>query len=314
MTLIVNLNSIDYIYDYLDLGVEYFVVGAPSFSCRQALTLNYEEIAALKNKSKKIKVFVLVNALVEQHLLENLKIHLQSLADIHVDGILFQDFGVLEICKENHYNFEKIYMPDTLNTNDMTLSFLYEQGVDGSFLAREIPLEEKKIINSRVQMKTMVQIHGVEYMAYSKRKLLSNYKEVTNLTFDVDKKEDIQIRANGTEANCHIYEDDYGTHILSCKQICALDVLNHFMDFDYLFIDGQFIDDVLLLEVVNLYTQAVTFIHEKKYAKESIELMHLLYRLSPEIEYYHSFLFDSTVYKIADVRKREENEGNKSNY
>lgn len=86
------------------------------------------------------------------------------------------------------------------------------------------------------------------------------------------------------------------------------------MDFDYLFIDGQFIDDVLLLEVVNLYTQAVTFIHEKKYAKESIELMHLLYRLSPEIEYYHSFLFDSTVYKIADVRKREENEGNKSNY
>lgn len=314
MALIVNLNSLDYIYDYLGLGVYNFVVGAPVFSCRQAMTLNYDEITALKNSNEKIKVFVLVNALIEQHLLDDLKKHLQYLNDIKVDGILFQDFGVLEICRENQYRFEKIYMPDTLNTNHMTLSFLHEQGVDGAFLAREIPLEEKKVINDRIKMKTMVQIHGVEYMAYSKRKLLTNYKEITGLTFHVDKKEDIQIRANGIEENCHIFEDDYGTHVLSCKQICALDVLNQFMDFDYLYIDGQYIDEVLLLEVVNLYVQAIEFIHNGKYSKESIELMHLLYRLTPYIEYYHSFLFDSTVYKIADVRKREKNEGNKSNY
>ena len=29
---------------------------------------------------------------------------------------------------------------------------------------------------------------------------------------------------------------------------------------------------------------------------------------APNVHYYHSFLFDSTVYKISDVRKREENE------
>lgn len=314
MTLIVNLNSLDYIYDYLSLGVYNFVVGTSLFSCRQAITLNYNEIANLKKKDKKIKVFVLVNALIEQHYLDDLKKHLECLNDIEVDAILFQDFGVLEICKEREYTFKKIYMPDTLNTNDMTLSFLHDQGVDGAFLAREIPLEEKKFINDHIKMKTMVQIHGVEYMAYSKRKLLSNYKEVTGLTFDVSKKEDIQIRANEIKEKCHIFEDDYGTHILSCKQICALDVLNQFMDFDYLYIDGQYIDNVLLLEIVHLYVQAIEFIYKKKYAKESIELMHLLYRLSPEVEYYHSFLFDSTVYKIADVRKREENEENKSNY
>lgn len=314
MALIVNLNSLDYIYDYLGLGVYDFVVGTPFFSCRQAITLQYEDIVEMKRKSEKIRVFVLVNALVEQHLLNDLKQHLQKLNEIHVDGLLFQDFAVLDICQEMKYDFEKFYMPDTLNTNDMTLSFLHDQGVDSAFLAREIPLEEKKLIHERVQMKTMVQVHGVEYMAYSKRKLLSNYKEVTGLDFSVDKNEDIQIRANGTEANCHIYEDDYGTHVLSCKQICALDVLNHFMDFDYLYIDGQYMSEMILLEVVNLYAQAVEFIEKNKYAKESIELMHLLYRLTPGVEYYHSFLFDSTVYKIADVRKREENEGNKSNY
>ena len=35
------------------------------------------------------------------------------------------------------------------------------------------------------------------------------------------------------------------------------------------------------------------------YNKESIELMQLLYRLTPNVHYYHSFLFDSTVYKIS---------------
>lgn len=314
MAIIVNLNSLDYVYDYLGLGVDYFVVGTPSFSCRQALTLNYEQIRELKNIDSRIKVFVLVNALVEQHLLDDLKHHLSCLNDIDVDGILFQDFGVLDICNEKHYNFEKIYAPDTLNTNYMTLSVLKEMGIDGAFLAREISLEEKMFIADKTNMKTMVQIHGVEYMAYSKRKLLSNYKELTGLDFSCQQSENIEIQGSGVEDRCHIYEDQYGTHILSCQQVCALDVLNQFMNFDYLYIDGLYLSDTLLLEIVNLYVQAIEFIEEEKYAKESIELMHLLYRLTPAIKYYHSFLFDSTVYKIADVRKREEDERNKSKY
>ena len=314
MTLIVNLNSLDYIYDYLQLGVHHFIVGAPSFSCRQALTLSFQEIKELKEKDERIKVFVLVNALVEQHLLADLKKHLHDLNECQIDGILFQDFGVLTICQDEGYSFEKIYAPDTLNTNCMTLNVLKEMGIDGAFLAREIPLEEKKMIQERVFIKTMVQVHGVEYMAYSKRKLLSNYKDVTGLTFDVSKDTNIEIQANGTDDFCHIYEDQYGTHILSSKQLCALDVLNHFMCFDYLYIDGQYLSQMELLEIVSLYCQAVEAIDNQTYNKESIELKQLLIKLTPQIKYYHSFLFDSTVYKITDVRKREEDERNQSNH
>lgn len=312
MTLIVNLNSLDHIYDYLSIGVNHFIVGADVFSLRQAKSFSYDEMRQLKQTDPDIKVFVLVNALIEQHLLDELKVHLQTLAKLQIDGILFQDFGVLQICKNEQYSFLKFYMPDTLNTNDRTLSVLHHYGIDGAFLAREIPLSEKKHISDHLNMKSMVQVHGVEYMAYSKRKLLSNYQSVTHLKFNTDKTQDIQIQANGVDSRCHIYEDNYGTHILSCQQICALDVLNQFDSFDYLMIDGQYIEPATLLEIVNLYVQALEFIDQGKYAKESIELMHLLYRLTPGIVYYHSFLFDSTVYKIDDVRKRE-NEENKSN-
>ena len=90
--------------------------------------------------------------------------------------------------------------------------------------------------------------------------------------------------------------------------MCALDVLNQFVDFDYLYIDGQYINETDLLEIVHLYVQAQNAIENQTYNRESIELMQLLYRLTPSAHYYHSFLFDSTVYKISDVRKREENE------
>ena len=68
------------------------------------------------------------------------------------------------------------------------------------------------------------------------------------------------------------------------------------------------VNETDLLEITHLYIQAIEAIKNQTYSKESIELMQLLYRLTPNVHYYHSFLFDSTVYKISDVRKREENE------
>ena len=278
MSLIININSLSYLYDYLDLGVHDFIVGTNQFSCRQALTVDYIELKEIKEKYPMIRLFVLVNALVEQKYLDDLKNHLDKLNECQIDGIIFQDFGVLQICNEKGYSFEKIYDP------------------------------EKQMIGQNCKLKTMVQVHGVEYMAYSKRKLLSNYKEYTHLDFNVDKEAQIEIKANGVEDHCHIYEDQYGTHITSTNQMCALDVLNQFNDFDYLYIDGQYINETDLLEITHLYIQAIEAIKNQTYSKESIELMQLLYRLKPNVHYYHSFLFDSTVYKISDVRKREENE------
>ena len=125
-------------------------------------------------ENKKDKIIIAMGCLVERYL-DDLKNHLDKLNECQIDGIIFQDFGVLQICNEKGYSFEKIYDPETLNTNHLTLSVLKEKGIDGAFLAREIPLKEKQMIGQNCKLKTMVQVHGVEYMAYSKRKLLSNY-------------------------------------------------------------------------------------------------------------------------------------------
>lgn len=110
MSLIVNINSLSYLYDYLDLGVEHFIVGTTQFSCRQALTLDYKQIVEIKKKYPNIKLFVLVNALVEQKYLEDLKKHLRKLYECQIEGIIFQDFAVLQICNEEKYEIGRAHV------------------------------------------------------------------------------------------------------------------------------------------------------------------------------------------------------------
>lgn len=69
------------------------------------------------------------------------------------------------------------------------------------------------MIGQNCKLKTMVQVHGVEYMAYFEKKInYLNYKEYTHLDFNVDKNAHIEIKANGIDDHCHIY-DDFMEHI-----------------------------------------------------------------------------------------------------
>lgn len=311
MELVVHLNSRKFINDFIEIGIKNFVVGTKYFSCRQALSLDYQELKDLNEQLKDKKLWVLVNALIEEHNLDELVDHLAKLDEIKIAGILFQDFSVLQICKENNYNFEMIYSPDTLNTNQATLNYLKTLGINSAFLAREIPLDEKMMIAKNTDLKTMVQVHGVEYMAYSKRKLLSNYFKETGIDHGVLIDDNLTIQANAVDYRCHIYEDKFGCHVLSEKQLCTLDILSNFSCFDYLYFESLFIDDLKVVEIVSLYQEAINSISKKTYGKVSKELISMLHQIENNVEYHHSFMFDATVYKIDDVRKREENERSK---
>ena len=311
MELVVHLNSRKFINDFIEIGIKNFIVGTKYFSCRQAFSLDYQELKDLNEQLKDKKLWVLVNALIEEHNLDELVDHLAKLNEIKIAGILFQDFSVLQICKENNYNFEMIYSPDTLNTNQATLNYLKTLGINSAFLAREIPLDEKMMIAKNTDLKTMVQVHGVEYMAYSKRKLLSNYFKETGIDHGVLIDDNLTIQANAVDYRCHIYEDKFGCHVLSEKQLCTLDILSNFSCFDYLYFESLFIDDLKVVEIVSLYQEAINSISKKTYGKVSKELISMLHQIENNVEYHHSFMFDATVYKIDDVRKREENERSK---
>ncbi len=131
MKLIVHLNDCLLIDELYQHGVDGIVVGTKEFSSRGILKLDIQEINhVVKQVNYRMKVYVLVNQLYHQHQIEKLNDFLEKLNDIKIDGILFQDFGILQIIKEKGYHFDMMYSPETLNTNAQTLNVLYKQGIE----------------------------------------------------------------------------------------------------------------------------------------------------------------------------------------
>lgn len=310
MKLVLSLNKKDYLYDYISMGIQTFVLGGKySFHCPYVFSI--EEISEIVHQYPQCMFYVAINALYDQYMINDLENYIQQVNDIGVCGIVFQDFGVLQIVKEKKYNFDMMYSPETLNTNACTLNVLKEQGITSAFISKVIPLEEQINIQKEVHMPLMIQGHGVEYIAASKRELLSNYKNASGLAFDISQKENLILQAHESSYQFQVYEDDKGTHIFSKTRLYTLDLLNQIHDFDYWYIETLMMDDEEAIEIASLYSDALKSYDNGTYNKDVKEYMGLLYRMKTPID--RGFLFDQTVYKLEDMRKMD-NEKRESNH
>lgn len=300
MKIVLSLNSKKSLYDYIDMGIDTFILGGDySFHCPCLFSL--KDILEISEKYKDKDFYVAINALYDQHLIKDVESYIERIHDMHIKGIVFQDFGVLQIVKEKGYHFDMMYSPETLNTNAATLNVLKQQGVTSAFLSKVIPLAEQKDIAQLVNMPLMFQGHGIEYIAASKRELLSNYQEASGLSFSKGKDDHLTLLAKDSNYQFSIYEDCFGTHIFSKTRLYTLDLFHTIDEFDYLYIETLLMNDEEAIEIASLYSDALKSYQNGTYDKDVKEYMHLLYQLKTPLD--RGFLFDQTVYKLEDMRK-----------
>ena len=301
MKIVLSLNNRERLYDYISMGIDTFILGGKySFHCPYVFSLD-EMTKIIANYPEQI-FYVAMNALYDQHTMSEVESYIEQLSQLPIQGIIFQDFGVLQIVKERGY---------TLNTNAMTLNVLQEQGVTSAFLSRVIPLDEQCQIAQEVHIPVMLQGHGVEYIAASKRALLSNYKEASGLNLDISQNNDFKLLAKNSDYVFNIFEDAMGTHIFSETRLYTLDLLNQIHGFDYLYIETLMMNEEEAVEIASLYSDALKSFQNGTYDKDIKEYMKLLYQLKTPLD--RGFLFDQTVYKLEDMRKID-NEKRESNH
>ncbi|MFR6100083.1 peptidase U32 family protein [Longibaculum muris] len=309
MKIVLSLNDQKRLYDYIDMGIDTFVLGGKySFHCPYVFSL--DEIAILTQKYPQCIFYVAVNALYDQHDIKDVEDYIKALSQMNIHGLLFQDYGVLQIVKDYQYHFDMMYSPETLNTNACTLNVLKSQGVTSAFLSRVIPLQEQLAICHDVKMPLMLQAHGVEYIAASKRELLSNYQAASGLSFQNNGIDHLTLKAKNSDYLLRIFEDEKGTHIFSDARLYTLDLLNQIHEFDYLYIETLMMNNEEAIEIASLYSDALKSYEQGTYDRDIKEYMNLLYRLKTPLD--RGFLFDQTVYKLEDMRKMD-NEKRESN-
>lgn len=310
MKLMCTLNSLTYLSDYQEIGVEALLVGNDDISSRHALSLSLEQIQHL---SKQFSVYVLVNLLYSETELPILRKWLQDLAKTDITGIVFQDFGVLQMLKNMDTHWDLMYAPETLNTNHETLNDLAQMGISSALLAREINLDDIERIASKTSLAIMVQVHGVMYMAQSRRKLVSNYASHLHQPLH---QGPYLLQASDSDLTAWIYEDEHGTNIQTEAELCALDDLSRLnqCQVDWIFVDTHFMEPYRAVEIVSLYHDAVISLNQGSFLKDIHDYRHLLQSLMKDHKQDSGFYHEKTVYKLEDVRVMDDEKRNQSNH
>lgn len=181
------------------------------------------------------KLYVTCNTLPREDELQRLPAYLEFLNSLRVDALIIADLGVLQMAKK--------YAPDVARhvstqlgvVNSGTANFLYEQGADTAVLARELSLEEIRMLRENTPEKLRLEtfVHGAMCVSFSGRCLLSNY--LTGRDSNRGKC------AQPCRWNYHLVEEtrpneyfeiseDKGTFILNSNDMCMIEHLDDLMD------------------------------------------------------------------------------------
>jgi putative protease len=107
------------------------------------------------------KVYITVNNMINDNEIDEAIEYLRFLNDIPVDGIIVQDLGILQICKENNFNNFEIHSSVMMNVHNIEfVKALQEFGVTRVVLSREMDLQTAKHLQNQTNIETEYFMHG----------------------------------------------------------------------------------------------------------------------------------------------------------
>ena len=193
--------SINYIkkVDGLILAIEDYSVESTCF-----FSLN--EIVEVK-KNNTCSVFVKMNKNLFNEDISVVKDILIKLDESGIDGVFFYDLAILELKKELNLDLDLIWNQTHMVNNYMTCDYYFNKGVKYALLGKEITLDEIKEIINNSKITSMVEVVSLPSVAFSKRKLVTNYYN------DLGEKEsrELVVQEKITKDFYNVVEDNNGT-------------------------------------------------------------------------------------------------------
>ncbi|HOX41427.1 MAG TPA: U32 family peptidase C-terminal domain-containing protein [bacterium] len=271
-------------------GADAVYCGTPKFAMRSRVGFTEKDLKEGIEYAHSIgkKVFVTINAFPHPGDIEELKIHIKETIKLNPDALIIADPGLVAFVKDI---FDiPIHLSTQANTtNQLTAQFWADQGVERIVLARELSLDEIKIIknNLTIQQFNNLQleafVHGAMCMAYSGRCQISNY--LTGR--DPNKGECIQAcrfkyKLYGLEEDYRqgeifpVYEDEEGSHILNSRDLCMIEYIPELISagISSFKIEGRLKTEYYVATVTRAYRKAIDsyFTNESTYREKQEEL------------------------------------------
>ncbi|MGN1386795.1 MAG: peptidase U32 family protein [Bacillus sp. (in: firmicutes)] len=304
--LLVTPTAVEDILPLIEAGADAFVVGEQRYGLRLAGEFSREDVkkaVELAHQHNK-KVYVAMNAIFHNDLVEELDDYIAFVRDAGADAIIFGDPAVLMAAREVAPEMKLHWNTETTATNWFTCNYWGEKGAKRAVLAREINMDAIVEMKEHAKVELEVQVHGMTCMFQSRRTLIGNYFEYQGKVMNVENRQqnkNMFLHDDERNNKYPIFEDFNGTHIMSPNDICIIDELQEMIEagIDSFKIDGILKDQQYLVAVTKLYRKAIDACveDEGKYDDIKDELLKEIEAIQPENRPLDTgFFFKETVY------------------
>lgn len=168
LELLAPAKNLEYGIAAIDHGADAVYIGASRFGARAAVGNSVDDIRKLCDYAHPFgaKVYVTVNTIIYDEELEATRQLLVDLADAGADAILVQDMAVFQMMKNLPMSAHASTQTD--NRSVEKVKWLRNIGFSRVVLARELSLDEMKVIHSQVpDVELEVFVHGALCVSYS---------------------------------------------------------------------------------------------------------------------------------------------------
>ncbi len=243
-------------------GADAVYLGGEKFGMRSnPSNFNYEELkeAVELVHSNNKKLYLTCNTLPRNNELGALPEYLKYVSDIGVDALIIADMGVLMLAKKYAPNTDIHMSTQAGIVNYEAANALYELGAKRIVTARELSLDEIKVIRDKTNPKLEIEVfvHGAMCMSFSGRCILSDYM----IGRDANRGDCAQpcrwkyhlVEEKRPGQYFPINQDGDGTYIFNSRDLCMIE---HIPELDRAGIDSFKIEGRAKSEY---YTAIVTY-------------------------------------------------------
>ena len=262
------------------------ILSLKNYSSQSYLTYTFEEIEQIIKNNPDKEIFINLNKNFFNDEIESLKEILLKIDKLNVKGIFFYDLAILQLKKECNLKTDLIWSQTYMVNNYKTCNYYHSKGVKYALLSKEITLEEIKEIITKSKIEAMVETVSMPSVAFSKRKLLTNYYHNLNK----EAKKNLVVTEKATNEEYQVLEDETGTNFFLNKITNATSIIKELYSCNcpYIILREYGIDHELFKELL---------IDTQKYIESKCQDEEYINKYE-SLNDFTNFFFKKTIYQV----------------
>lgn len=262
------------------------ILSLKNYSSQSYLTYTFEEIEQIIKDNPDKEIFINLNKNFFNDEIESLKEILLKIDKLNVKGIFFYDLAILQLKKECNLKTDLIWSQTYMVNNYKTCNYYHSKGVKYALLSKEITLEEIKEMITKSKIEAIVETVSMPSVAFSKRKLLTNYYHNLNK----EAKKNLVVTEKATNEEYQVLEDETGTNFFLNKITNATSIIKELYSCNcpYIILREYGIDHELFKELL---------IDTQKYIESKCQDEEYINKYE-SLNDFTNFFFKKTIYQV----------------